>query len=256
MVSIETNIRIMELREKAAVLLVSHNLASISMLCDRVLWLDEGRRYQLSETSDVVAKYSEAMFARSTEDRIALSAGSTAASGALEMDRIEFAGSDGAVRAEFDSGEKLTIRCHYTAREDLGRPYFQFDVRSPRGYVLFSASMLGDGRDREEILAGPGVVECRFSVPPLQPGSYVMDINVRPNSGIGKLYRQLYAAVFTIRDVEDEQFTGRLATYNARMHGALRVPYEWHTTQRAQRMDVLNTDTPQGSPKRANEIFE
>jgi ABC-type polysaccharide/polyol phosphate transport system ATPase subunit len=40
-----------------AVVVVSHDLASISMLCDRVLWLDHGRIQKLGPTEDVIAAY-------------------------------------------------------------------------------------------------------------------------------------------------------------------------------------------------------
>jgi ABC-type polysaccharide/polyol phosphate transport system ATPase subunit len=42
-----------------AVVLVSHDLGSIDMLCDRVLWLDHGRMKMLGPTEEVIAAYSE-----------------------------------------------------------------------------------------------------------------------------------------------------------------------------------------------------
>jgi len=42
-----------------AVIVVSHDLPSISMLCDRVLWLDHGRIHMLGPTEEVVAAYSQ-----------------------------------------------------------------------------------------------------------------------------------------------------------------------------------------------------
>ncbi|MEN6558836.1 MAG: ABC transporter ATP-binding protein [Thermoguttaceae bacterium] len=42
-----------------AVVLVSHDLASLSLLCDRVLWLDHGKLRMFGPTKEVVAAYTE-----------------------------------------------------------------------------------------------------------------------------------------------------------------------------------------------------
>ena len=40
-----------------AVVLVSHDLSAIDMICDRVLWLDHGRMQMLGPTEEVIAAY-------------------------------------------------------------------------------------------------------------------------------------------------------------------------------------------------------
>jgi ABC-type polysaccharide/polyol phosphate transport system ATPase subunit len=42
-----------------AVVLVSHDMSSLSMVCDRVLWLDHGRTRMLGPTNEVVAAYKQ-----------------------------------------------------------------------------------------------------------------------------------------------------------------------------------------------------
>lgn len=42
-----------------AVIVVSHDLISLSMLCDRVLWLDHGKMRMIGPTKEVVAAYTE-----------------------------------------------------------------------------------------------------------------------------------------------------------------------------------------------------
>jgi ABC-type polysaccharide/polyol phosphate transport system ATPase subunit len=50
--------RIQSLMSSArAVIVVSHDLASLSMLCDRVLWLDHGKIQQIGPANDVIAAY-------------------------------------------------------------------------------------------------------------------------------------------------------------------------------------------------------
>ncbi len=40
-----------------AVVVVSHDLAALSMLCDRVLWLDHGQMHMLGPTQEVIEAY-------------------------------------------------------------------------------------------------------------------------------------------------------------------------------------------------------
>jgi ABC-type polysaccharide/polyol phosphate transport system ATPase subunit len=42
-----------------AVIVVSHDLISLSMLCDRVLWLDHGKMRMIGPTKEVIAAYTE-----------------------------------------------------------------------------------------------------------------------------------------------------------------------------------------------------
>ena len=87
------------------------------------------------------------------------------------------------MRDAYEYGEDLILRCHYRALKPLGKPYFQFDIRSPRTGVVFGASMIADGVDRPVVDEGNGVIECHFRELPLSPGFYSVDINIRPESG-------------------------------------------------------------------------
>jgi ABC-type polysaccharide/polyol phosphate transport system ATPase subunit len=42
-----------------AVIVVSHDLASLALLCDRVLWLDHGKMRMIGSTSEVIAAYTQ-----------------------------------------------------------------------------------------------------------------------------------------------------------------------------------------------------
>jgi len=54
--------RMRELMSTArAVIVVSHELASLSLLCDRVLWLDHGKIRLIGRTDEVIAAYTQAV---------------------------------------------------------------------------------------------------------------------------------------------------------------------------------------------------
>lgn len=61
--------RIKTLRESGVTLLfVSHDVGSVRALCDRAIWLSEGRVRQAGTVFDVTAKYSEYLFGDEPED--------------------------------------------------------------------------------------------------------------------------------------------------------------------------------------------
>jgi ABC-type polysaccharide/polyol phosphate transport system ATPase subunit len=42
-----------------AVIVVSHDLATLPLLCDRVLWLDHGKAQMLGPAAEVIAAYKQ-----------------------------------------------------------------------------------------------------------------------------------------------------------------------------------------------------
>ncbi len=42
-----------------AVIVVSHDLTSLALLCDRVLWLDHGKMQMIGPTEEVIAAYTQ-----------------------------------------------------------------------------------------------------------------------------------------------------------------------------------------------------
>lgn len=221
--------KIMKIKENASVIFVSHNLSSVSMICDRALWLNCGSLRMVGDTQEVVSDYSkismqELQYSRSE----ARQDSSQTVSGDIVVTKIEFADVKGAVRDTFEYGEDLILRCHYQAFKPLGKPYFQLDIRSPRMGTIFGASMIADGADRPTVNEGNGIIECHFKGLPLGPGIYDVDVNIRPESGMGKLFRHLSAAQFSVtQNYEKLGWKGPLAAYRETNVGAVFVPYSW-----------------------------
>jgi ABC-type polysaccharide/polyol phosphate transport system ATPase subunit len=42
-----------------AVIVVSHDLAALALLCDRALWLDHGKMRMIGPTQEVIAAYTQ-----------------------------------------------------------------------------------------------------------------------------------------------------------------------------------------------------
>lgn len=218
--------RILRLKQEAGVILVTHNLASVSMLCDRVLWVDKGVPRVAGTASQVIAQYADAMMAGTLADQMANDPNVTVTH-EMTLGKVQVLDEHGEPVKRLPSGRPFSIRCEYEAHQDLGEPYFQIAVLSARGLAVFGASMVADGRPRAKIGIGSGQIEAAFDDLPLQPGLYAVNVSVRPQSSIGKLARRLYAAMIEVEDAGDGADVGPLAVYNQRFLGSVRVPYRW-----------------------------
>jgi len=48
-----------KIHSEQTVVLVSHSMPQVRQLCDRVLWLDQGKLRMIGETADVLGQYQE-----------------------------------------------------------------------------------------------------------------------------------------------------------------------------------------------------
>ncbi len=219
--------KITEIKDKATTVFVSHNLGAVSVLCDRVIWLDHGRIRMFGDTQEVIGQYSKSSMLELLESGREKQDENVTFSGDIMVLGVDTTDAQGNVKEIFGYGEDLVIRCHYKADKPLGKPFFQFDIRSPKSGVVFGSSMIADGFDRREISEGAGTVACHFKGLPLQAGLYAIDVNIRPELGLGKLFRQLTAASFNVESAVEQNWTGKLAKFREMYAGPVLVPYEW-----------------------------
>lgn len=216
--------RMMKIKQNASVVFVSHNLAAVSLICDKVLWLDNGKIRKYGESQEVISEYSVvSMQEVLTERKSNITDKNRTISGDLYIDKIELTDGSGNLKDIFNYGDELVVKCHYDAQKDLGGLFFWIDVASPRIGAVFDACMISDGTPREQISKGKGIVECRFEKIPLKAGIYYIDINVIPETGTGKIYRQIMAKQFEIRR------TRKIAklSWQDLSGGVVEVPHQW-----------------------------
>lgn len=104
-----------EFREKGALLLVSHDLGSVTALCDRVLWLERGSLRMSGSAKDVTEAYLEAIYAEQQDVSGAAALGSVPAG----RDAAQ-AGAERAARDEvFGHDQRRDLLLHSNLRNDL-----------------------------------------------------------------------------------------------------------------------------------------
>lgn len=160
-------------KEGRTILFVSHNIAAISNLCQRVVQIHEGSIVQIGESNQVIEKYLEsitelrAVDLSDRKDREGL--------GEIRITSVQFINDKG-IAIEFPrSGETLTIRVHYQCIKD--RVFRNCAVRigiihAERVYINLATDVT---ETRQLNFSGKGYIDVIIPELPLSSSVYYLD---------------------------------------------------------------------------------
>jgi lipopolysaccharide transport system ATP-binding protein len=211
------------------ILFVSHNMAAISVLCDRVLWLDQGHFRCIGSAAEIVSSY---LFEKSQK---------------LCSTWYNEDEPDPNMEASLRSVRLLTENNGPTATLDFGQPYaieITYDVLEPVRdlsvtYHLFNSegvliyeSMDTDMLQWRGVVREPGeyVATCRIEDSLLKPGRYYLSM-VSFIERIKIIERQKEVVIFDVCEKGYFLNTGRL--------GVITPVYKWDVT----RIDEIGNPT-------------
>lgn len=177
--------RLYELRRKGTtIVFVSHSLALIQTLCDRVAWLEHGNLRAEGPAFEVVDKYVAEVNAAES-DRLGQGStttdGTHRGSGEMTIRAVEFLDADGVARPVAVSGVPMTVRVHYDVREPVTEPVFGLAFHHESG-VHVAGPNSQEGGTVAGTVSEPGVVDYRFERLPLGPGTYVVTAGIVDSS--------------------------------------------------------------------------
>ena len=187
-------------------LLVSHSLDLVEGVCDRVLWLDNGRQRLVGEPRRVIDAYRQEVAEREGEEHLVAKREREKAGkevpeelrwGSREAEIVSIrllAG--GEERYHVESGEDLTFEIRARAGRPLDDFVFGVAVSTPRNVEVW-----GTNTDLEGYVPGrfEGEATVRLACPALRlgPGEYVVDVAVHSKEGAPYDY-QRRALAFTV----------------------------------------------------------
>jgi len=207
-------------RSGTTILLVSHRTATVSNLCKRALWLDQGTVRMDGDCVGVLDQYLEA--SRKASGTVA-----TSSDGSLSLGDIRLHRGDGVATRFFEPGDPLVIEADLVARRTLEQPRFWFAVWGANGPV-FGANMLVDGYEAD-VLSRGGTLRCRFDALPLLPNhSFTLRFGACEVDRSRELLPTQEVAQFAITGSGDRYgFEGDQAdTYMGRIPPVV-LPYSW-----------------------------
>jgi ABC-2 type transport system ATP-binding protein/lipopolysaccharide transport system ATP-binding protein len=167
-----------DLRERGTtIVVVSHSLAMIQQLCDRVAWLDHGRLVADGPAEEICERYLDAVnaaeekYLRDTGGKQASGNADREGSGAVRITEVSTVDDDGEPRSLAANGEPVTFRIAYEVNEPVEGPIFFIDFITENGIHLAGPDSWRGGL-RLGRVTEPGVLEMRLARLPLLPGVY------------------------------------------------------------------------------------
>ena len=164
-------------RDGKTVIIVSHALPTLRVLCDRVIWLDHGKMVEVGRSADVLDRYTGFSYEEREVSIGDAPAHGRAGSGEARVTKVEVLGESGRISSLHRVGEPVRFRLHYEAFERISRPVFGIGVATTEGLKVFGANT----RTRPlhiDSISGGGYLD--FVVPSLtlNEGAYDVDVAI------------------------------------------------------------------------------
>jgi lipopolysaccharide transport system ATP-binding protein len=200
------------------ILFVSHNAEAVRNLCQRCIWLKDGRIFKDGSADEILEDYFN-----DTAADISFSFANT--DYGLTIHNVVLRNSRGDKSNQFRPGEDLIVEISYDAQMPLPEPYVIVGVQGING-SCFTANMLLDGH-QPQAMAGVGKLACRFKSLPLFPQSYSVKMSVRTKNGHDMIVKYQDVAYFSVvGDLADYGYKGEFLSRASRSTSVV-VPYEW-----------------------------
>ena len=166
-------------RAGRTIVIVSHDLASISETCSSAIWLHRGRVRGMGPASQVVSDYLEFTSLGSGGGQASEDGDGDAAprpptpdaSHPIRITRVETRGADGRPTLFFKTGEEMAIAIGYVAVPDAPRAAFGVTIARSDGTYCYATNMRSDGLPGIEP-GEEGEVVVRFAPLTLLPGTF------------------------------------------------------------------------------------
>jgi lipopolysaccharide transport system ATP-binding protein len=159
-------------------ILVSHSMDQIRHICDRAIWIAQGR-VQADDDVDLVAgEYVNALVA---SDPRWFATGSLPlrrfGTMQVEITQVEILGADNSTSTCFTTGDMFRVRIHYRTNERFERPTFGLAFYRRDGTHVNGPNSVRDGYEIP-FVEGAGYVDYVIDQLPLNPGRYELTVAI------------------------------------------------------------------------------
>lgn len=229
--------KIEALKEKdVTILYVSHDLASIKEMCDKVLWLESGHFKRFGDCIEICNEYSNALLKskdeiyKNTVQKESKGFYSVADTELSNLPPITFSNDsivtqeakiiscflsdqDGNIKSEFRQGEKCCLSVIIDSKIDIPKAIVGFTIATVKGIWVVNANTLIDG-SKEHIFIKKGSmvkVDFNFDMPYLMAGEYVFEVAL--NDGEMTNYKT-YSWLYNVLKMEVENARKQYALLN------------------------------------------
>jgi homopolymeric O-antigen transport system ATP-binding protein len=207
-------------REGRTVLFVSHNLAMINTLCERVLWLDGGKLHMSGNSEQVVSSYITS--GPNREGQCAWKDGwANPGVTSLNVQAVCIRNEQGQTTGKLEVGKPFSVEITYRLMEYLPFCRVGFVMRTVQGLTVFEA--YDSDNERYAGPRKPGVFAIRCDVPGdlLNAGRYLLSIN----AGVPNVTNLAFMEDVLIFEIEDTRVVG--TDMYIKREGIIRPTLQW-----------------------------
>ncbi|MBD2187100.1 ABC transporter ATP-binding protein [Pseudanabaena mucicola] len=185
-------------KEGKTIILVSHNLQSVSRLCSVSLWLDHGELRKFDSSKKVIDSYFE------SSRKVSLNTWKPSESlpnAPFIYEKISVISPDGTTIDSISANQDFEIEFRYkvTVKKLLGR--IGLYIRNSDGVVVFSSSNTDrDNFVRREWLCGKFIEKCSIPKNLLIPGKYYLTVSQPTENGGDKIHEDICCFVIDSGD--------------------------------------------------------
>jgi lipopolysaccharide transport system ATP-binding protein len=185
-------------KEGRTVLFVSHNMAAINRLCQRVLWIHDGYLRMTGPAEEVVSSY---LTAGSVMDGQRFWEEGLANPGVneLRIQAVRIRNGIGEISARVDFRKPVYVEISYRVLKTLPYCRIGFLIVTVHGTIVFEAYDVDDERYAGPKHPGTYTIRCEIPGNMLNPGTYVVSIN----AGIPNVKNLALIHNVLIFDIED-----------------------------------------------------
>jgi ABC-2 type transport system ATP-binding protein/lipopolysaccharide transport system ATP-binding protein len=213
-------------RRKKTIVFVSHDLATVSKICDRVAWLKDGRVRMLGEPKRVVDAYLQDVVDRQEAEFVGRKEEGPPPEAAaddgrreqrwgrreVEIRKVVLRGAKGEEKHVFHPAEAMTVEMEVAAREPVEDFVFGLGVFNSMGILCYGTNTHLEELEPVE-LSGEGRVACRIDRLDLVNGTYYLDVAVHKRDGTPYDYHRNMYSFLVSSTLRDE--------------GVARLPHSW-----------------------------
>ena len=220
------------------VLFVSHNMEAVRSLCQRCVWLKDGRLHKDGNVDEII----EAYFNSISNERSFSCANPVYG---LIIQKVVLKNDRGEESSQFRPGDDLVVEISYDAQKRIEKPIIALGVLGING-SCFTSNMLLDGH-RPDSLEGAGQITCTFRSIPLLPQSYTVKMIVRAANIKDLIVNYQEVAYFSVvGDLAEYGYKGEFMTFALHSTPVV-VPYEWRLPDGTTVAVALSRPVPDGA---------
>ncbi len=155
------------------VLFISHDMWNVRRLCDRILWIENGRIRAYGPAAEMAERYMAEVNVRALNNEQNALQSHRGGTGEIRYTDIALLDRDERPIEQVRQGDPLIVRASYDARQRVEAPVFQVAIVDvDTGLVVATAT---SGRaDIDDVVEGQGAILCRFEALPLRRRQYVL----------------------------------------------------------------------------------